>query len=105
MLLQNMRGEAIGIECRGALGVRQNVNLAMGLLERLTHLAILQPAAPAQDRLNARMNGVPEARRSFQLDLVAVPTHQATLVPDRRCARGKFPYELSRQIADQRMVD
>ena len=55
-----MRGEAVRVRARGAFGVGDQVDLAVGLLEGLGDLARLEEGAPGDDVVRFVVDGVPQ---------------------------------------------
>src|SRR6185312_6378812 len=60
VLPEDVRGEAIRIGFGLTLGIGQDIDLAMRLLERLPDLALFKPAAPGEHLLGWRIERMPE---------------------------------------------
>src|ERR1700733_14537439 len=76
-----MGRKTIGVGPCLAFGIGQQINLAMRLLKRLAYLMVLQPAAPAQDRLYVGTDGMPHPHPGLlgRLAGAASPIHQLAL--------------------------
>src|SRR3569833_3115202 len=61
--LQYVGRKTIGVHGGGALGVGEDIEFAIGLLERLRDPERFKKRAPAQDIADAMANGMPEANR------------------------------------------
>ncbi len=110
MLPQNMGREAVGIDLSLALGVGEQVDLAVRLLERLPDLIVLEPCSPAEDVLNMITYGVPERDRRLLPELsklAVVAADNPSPMPDAidaLVACRELPDQRSRDRSDQRMV-
>src|SRR5262249_36907086 len=71
VLLDQMSGEAIGISAGGALGLGQQINFAVRLLERLAYLVNLEPVAPGLHLGDVAVQRMPQPYTS----VVTKPVH------------------------------
>ncbi len=60
VLLEQVGGEAVGVDLGFSFGRGKQVDLAMGLLEGLGDLALLEPAPPVADGVGVGFDRVPE---------------------------------------------
>ena len=65
VLFEDMGGEAVGIGPRGPLGVGQQIDFTVRLLEGLDDAARFQRIPPAQNRLWRGANRMPQTDRRF----------------------------------------
>jgi hypothetical protein len=60
MLFDNVRGKAVRINFSISFGVRQNVDFAVRLFERLPDFVLFQKLAPGENFFRRRMKRMPE---------------------------------------------
>ncbi|MCY1186111.1 hypothetical protein D9M73_269480 [compost metagenome] len=74
VLTQNVRGEAVGVGRSAALGLGQQVDFPVRLLERLGDLQGFDALAPGEDLFQRSLDGVPETHfsRAGKTDVAAV---------------------------------
>ncbi len=111
MLAQDMCGKAVGVDVRAALGVGQNIDLAMCLLERLADLVPVEPVAPGGDVVDRMADGMPEfdggAFAQSALRLV-IDIDELAVEPDSIGGGAvglEVPDEAAGDHADERMVE
>src|SRR5262245_37865555 len=98
-----MSGEAVRVSGGGALGIGEDVHLAMGLLERLLYVMIFQPAAPAKRGLDIGVDGMPQACGTARLDFCTFPMSPHAMAPHGGVTRGKLPDKRAGEIRKQRV--
>src|SRR5581483_2920799 len=110
MLPHDMSRKPVRIRSRAELGVREDVDLAMRLLERLHDLVALQPSAPPGDRVDIESDRMPQPdarRRSDPAEWIVRRIDERRAVP--RTDGGvrailEMPHEPPRELADDRMI-
>src|SRR5262249_30740279 len=111
VLSENVGRETIGVYAAVSLGIREDVNLAMGLFHGLANGGLFQTASPRHDGLHRMADRVPQfnTRVRAKADQRAA-VHVADLavkvdtIP-RLAVACKSPDEASRHDADEGMVE
>src|SRR5262249_39023651 len=84
VLLEDVGGEAVGVGAGAPLRVGQQIDLAVGLLERLDYFPPLQPVAPGEDLVCRPVDRVPEGNGRLALEAqgLAAGPDQFAAAPD-----------------------
>jgi hypothetical protein len=82
------------------------VNLAMGLLERLADTVIFEPATPMENGLDIGGNRVPESGGllSREVDFTFAGVDDATVMPETR-PTIELPDQAAGHVCEQRMIE
>ena len=86
-LVQKVGGKSVGINLGRSLGVGEDVDLAVGLLERLRDAKRLQKPAPRKDIAHVRVDRMPQPnriRRRRLVDSATVDAHKPPVDKHRR---------------------
>ena len=95
LLLESVRGPAVGVGARYAFGVGQSVNLAPNLREGLGDLQLFEPVAPRLYRCNIAVHRVPQADgRAREVDRLSRDRHQRVAIWIRQCGVFAPPFAL-----------
>ncbi len=106
VLADDVRREPVRVGPGVALGVRQQVDLAMGLLERLGDLLVLENPPPRRDLVDAPAGGMPQADLGRLAVLDRGPFHVGgPPVDEEHRSAVDAPEQSPRDRADQRVIE
>src|SRR5262249_7615103 len=111
VLIDDVRGEAVGIGVRRAFRVGEHIDFAVRLLERLADVELGQALAPGQHLRGARLHRVPEPHARVLTDagersagdiagnaILPEPGQPLLVEPER-------PDQAAREVADEGLVE
>src|ERR1051325_9967389 len=94
-----------------AFRICQQIDLTIGLLERLTDFMFHQPLPPFQDDLRLSMNRMPQLHGCVIIEPImrlVIPTNDLSIQPDSGCSLiifAELPDEATSDRSNQRMIE